>query len=194
MQGTDAPVTARRPLAVRKPKATAGWAEREAVPETLAETKHTDTTAATVTLPAAAAHKARQPTHGQGKAGPSAAERSVDLRAAYRARMAAMRTSRVGGARRQARNEPEAPKQQSEDQPAVPQAEPAPVPALGLSRSQRKRLARSAKSAAVLDAALSRAGVSDPVSRVALANAISEGVGDGTDGAIVERVTRALTK
>ncbi|AVK76907.1 hypothetical protein pmac_cds_219 [Pandoravirus macleodensis] len=193
MQGTDAPATVRRPLAVRKPKATAGWAEREPVPEMLAEAKHADATAAP---PAAAAdiHKARQPTHGQGKAGPSAAERSVDLRAAYRARMAAMRTSRVGGARRQARNEPEAPKDSDTQSAAATLAEPVPAPALGLSRSQRKRLARSAKSAAVLDAALSRAGVSDPVSRVALANAISEGVGDGTDGAIVERVTRALTK
>lgn len=194
MQDTAAATTVRRPLAVRKPKATAGWAERESAPGVLDETKDAGATVA-APIPAAGAHKPRQPAHGQGKAGPSAAERSVDLRAAYRARMAAMRTSRVGGARRQARNEPEAPTQ-DDVQPATPPLPvgPAPVPTLGLSRSQRKRLARSAKSAAVLDAALSRAGVSDPVSRVALANAISEGVGSGADGAIVERVTRALTK
>ncbi|AVK75843.1 hypothetical protein pneo_cds_236 [Pandoravirus neocaledonia] len=200
MQDTAAPTTARRPLAVRKPKATAGWAEREPVPggPVVGGADGASVPAAASPTATAAPPKPRQPTQGQGKAGPSAAERSVDLRAAYRARMAAMRTSRVGGARRQARNEPEAPKpqQQQDDsaQPATPLAEATLAPGLGLSRSQRKRLARSAKSATVLDAALSRAGVSDPVSRVALANAIADGVGDGTDGAIVERVTRALTK
>nr|UDO47786.1 hypothetical protein [Pandoravirus massiliensis] len=180
----------RRPLTVRKPKATVGWEERESVPEAAPATQNA---AAPAVADAPFASKGRQARHGQGKAGPSAAERSVDLRAAYRARMAAMRTSRVGGARRQARNEPEVTEQPEAPQPAAP-AGPVAPPALGLSRSQRKRLARSAKSAAVVDAALSRAGVSDPVSRAALANAISEGVGDGTDDAIIERVTRALTK
>ncbi|AJF98195.1 hypothetical protein TW95_gp1461 [Pandoravirus inopinatum] len=190
---------ARRPLAVRKPKPTAGWADGAAT---------TGATAAAglpaVSPPLPPAPQQQLPPHNsaraQGKAGQSAAERSSDLRSAYRARMAAMRTSRVGGARRQARHmtEPE-PETQAEETDTAPagdvlapagQANPLPPP-LHLSRSQRKRLARSARSPAVLDAALARAGIANPASRAALADAIAAGVGSG-DGAIGERVTRAL--
>ncbi|AGO82343.1 hypothetical protein pdul_cds_332 [Pandoravirus dulcis] len=200
--GGDRPV--RRPLAVRKPKPTAGWTDGAATGPLGASSIQP----AVVSIPVA---EAPLPPHqpqaqhstarGQGKAGQSAAERSNDLRSAYRARMAAMRTSRVGGARRQARNAPEpaAEEEEKEENGTVPASGdvPAPagqanaLPALHLSRSQRKRLARSARSPAVLDAALARAGVANPASRAALADAIATGVGSG-DGAVGERITRAL--
>ncbi|AGO83874.1 hypothetical protein psal_cds_284 [Pandoravirus salinus] len=199
------PRPTRRPLAVRKPKPTAGWADGAATKATAAAHPTPPSSVDPLVSPLVGPQQEQQPSRpqhdsarGQGKAGQSAAERSSDLRSAYRARMAAMRTSRVGGARRQARHAAE-PEPQAAETPATPasdvhapvgQANPAPPP-LHLSRSQRKRLARSARSPAVLDAALARAGIADPASRAALADAIAAGVGDG-DGALGERVTRAL--
>lgn len=201
--GGDRPV--RRPLAVRKPKPTAGWADGAATGPSGAPS--IQTAAASTPVAEAALPRPYQPpaqhsiARGQGKAGQSAAERSGDLRSAYRARMAAMRTSRVGGARRQARNAPEptTDNEEKEEHGTVPASgdDPAPagpanaLPPLHLSRSQRKRLARSARSPAVLDAALARAGIANPASRAALADAIATGVGSG-DGAVSERITRAL--
>nr|UMO78893.1 hypothetical protein [Pandoravirus belohorizontensis] len=203
--GGDRPV--RRPLAVRKPKPTAGWTDGGATGPSGAPSTQA---AATASVPATqAVPPPHQPqaqhsiARGQGKAGQSAAERSGDLRSAYRARMAAMRTSRVGGARRQARNAPEPTtdnEEKEEENGTVPASgdDPAPagqanaLPPLHLSRSQRKRLARSARSPAVLDAALARAGIANPASRAALADAIATGVGNGGDGAVGERITRAL--
>ncbi|AVK74696.1 hypothetical protein pqer_cds_274 [Pandoravirus quercus] len=202
---------ARRPLAVRKPKPTAGWANGAAATEATATA---GLPAVPLPLPSPQQQQPQQqlPPHtnsargqskaGQGKAGQSAAERSSDLRSAYRARMAAMRTSRVGGTRRQARHmaepepEPEIQTEETDTAPAgdilAPPGQANALPqALHLSRSQRKRLARSARSPAVLDAALARAGIANPASRAALADAIAAGVGSG-DGAIGERVTRAL--
>lgn len=182
----------RRPLAVRKPKATAGWAEGAAA---TAEVPFGQPPAVAVEPAIADRPKAHHAPRGQGKAGQSAAERTADLRSAYKARMAAMRTSRVGGARRQARNAPEPDSDEPEVAPApesvAPDAQPA-APTLRLSRSQRKRLARSARSTAVIDAALVRAGIANPVTRAALADAIAAGAGDGDD-AMAERVSRALT-
>lgn len=210
--GIEGDRPARRPLAVRKPKPTAGWTDGAATVPSGALPVQTAAAAAAGSGPAPqAALPPRQPqaqhstARGQGKAGQSAAERSSDLRSAYRARMAAMRTSRVGGARRQARDAPEPTideeeKEREEENGTVPAGGDVPVPAgqanalppLRLSRSQRKRLARSARSPAVLDAALARAGIANPASRAALADAIATGVGSGCDGAIGERITRAL--
>jgi hypothetical protein len=188
------PRRARRPLTVRKPKATAGWTEGGGPTEAPKLTSIAQEARPAVAAAPPMRRREEDDARGRGKAGQSAAERAGDLRSAYRARMAAMRTSRVGGARRQAREmpEPEAEAAPSDSAAEQEQTNGATVPALRLSRSQRKRLARSARSTAVLDAALVRAGVANPVSRAALADAIASGIGDG-DQAMGERISRALT-
>lgn len=147
-----------------------------------------------------------QPTHAQSatqakarpcaaptKGAPSTAERATNLHGAYQARMQAMRSSRAGGARRQARStatevpEPAAAEAEQQGVANAP-APPAPAdmaallqggaggePLLRLSRAQRRQLARGLKSTAVVDAALDKMHIVNPTMRAAVTEAVMSG-------------------
>jgi hypothetical protein len=176
-------------MVVRKPAHVAEWAAAAAEGQHAAMSPSAHHGTRNAREQPAPARQARP--SGETRTAPSAAERNAALREAYRARIGAMRASRAGCARRQARTadtaataQPDVVAPHDADAAAAAAATTAttattPAPpdgALRLSRAQRRRLARAARSGDAIQGALSRAGIADPVMRVALGEAIH---GDG---------------